>query len=75
MALILVVDDDIQTRQLWVSMLTPFGHKVMEARDGKVGLEQARLRKPDLIISDILMPTMNGYEFVSAAGKCPGHLP
>jgi len=70
-ALILVVDDHKETRQLYVSLLTPYGHQVMEARDGKVGLEQARLRKPDLIISDILMPTMNGYEFVSALRKYP----
>ena len=71
MALILIVDDDVQTRQLWASLLTPFGHKVMEARDGKVGLEQAQFRKPDLIISDVLMPTMNGYEFVSTLRTYP----
>jgi PAS domain S-box-containing protein len=70
-ALILVVDDDVQSRQLYVSLLTPFGHQVIEAGDGKEGLEQAQLRKPDLIISDILMPTMNGYEFVSALRKIP----
>jgi len=70
-ALILIVDDDVQSRQLYVSLLTPFGHEVIEAGDGKEGLEQARLRKPDLIISDILMPTMNGYEFVSTLRKYP----
>jgi len=71
MALILVVDDNVQSRQLYVSLLTPFGHQVIEAGDGKEGLEQARLRKPDLIISDILMPTMNGYEFVSTLRRSP----
>jgi PAS domain S-box-containing protein len=71
MATILVVDDDVQSRQLYVSLLPPFGHQVIEAGDGRDGLEQARLRKPDLIISDILMPTMNGYEFVSALRKYP----
>jgi len=71
LALILIVDDDLQTRQLYVSLLTPFGHQVVEAGEGKEGLEQARLRKPDLIISDILMPTMNGYEFVSTLRKNP----
>jgi PAS domain S-box-containing protein len=70
MALILVVDDDVHSRQLYVSLLTPFGHQVIEAGDGREGLDQARLRKPELIISDILMPTMNGYEFVSALRKC-----
>lgn len=71
MASILIVDDDVQTRQLYLSLLTHFGHEVIEAIDGKDGLERARLNKPDLIISDILMPTMNGYEFVSALRKSP----
>ena len=71
MALILIVDDDLHSRQLYVSLLTPYGHQVIEAADGKEGLELARLRKPDLIISDILMPTMNGYEFVSSIRNFP----
>ncbi len=71
MALILIVDDDLYSRQLYVSLLTPFGHQVIEASDGKEGLEQARARKPDLIISDILMPTMNGYEFVTSLRNIP----
>lgn len=72
MARILIVDDDLHSRQLYVSLLTPFGHQVIEASDGKAGLEQARARKPDLIISDILMPTMNGYEFVTSLRHFPG---
>jgi len=71
MALILIVDDDVHTRELYVSLLAPYGHQVIEAGDGKEGLEQARLRNPNLIISDILMPTMNGYEFVSTLRKLP----
>jgi PAS domain S-box-containing protein len=71
MALILIVDDDVPSRQLYVSMLTHYGHTVIEAADGEAGLEQARLRNPDLIISDILMPTMNGYEFVLSLRHCP----
>jgi two-component system cell cycle sensor histidine kinase/response regulator CckA len=71
MAKILIVDDHKDSRQVFVSLLTPFGHQVFEAGDGREGLEQARLRKPDLIISDILMPTMNGYEFVAALRKYP----
>jgi two-component system cell cycle sensor histidine kinase/response regulator CckA len=71
MPLVLIVDDDFQSRQLYVSLLTPFGLQVIEAGDGKEGLEQARLRIPDLIISDILMPTMNGYQFVSSLRDFP----
>lgn len=71
MALILVVDDDVHSRQLHVSLLKLFGHQVIEAGDGREGLEQARFRKPDLIMVDILMPTMNGYEFASTIRKYP----
>jgi PAS domain S-box-containing protein len=71
MATILVVDHDLPSRQRFVSLLTPFGHQVMEAGDGKEGLEQARLRNPNLIITNILMPRMNGYEFVTALRKLP----
>lgn len=72
MAKILIVDDDPATRQLYVSLLTPFGHQVDEARDGEEGLEAARKLAPSLVISDILMPTMNGYEFVSRLRQFSG---
>lgn len=68
---ILIVDDDYHSRQLYTSLLTPFGHQVLEARDGREGLEMAKRGTPDLIISDILMPSMNGYEFVTALRKEP----
>jgi CheY-like chemotaxis protein/PAS domain-containing protein len=72
MATILIVDDDPHTRQLYESLLTPFGHQVLQAADGRDGLQLAQEQKPDLIISDILMPTMNGYEFVTNLRKQPG---
>jgi len=72
MAKILIVDDDPATRQLYVSLLSPFGHQVNEARDGEEGLAAARNLVPALVISDILMPTMNGYEFVSRLRQVSG---
>jgi PAS domain S-box-containing protein len=72
MAKILIVDDDLATRQLYVSLLTPFGHEVNQAHDGKEGLDAARKLIPGLVISDILMPTMNGYEFVSRLRQFSG---
>ena len=72
MATILVVDDDPNTCQLYSALLPPFGHQVLQAGDGREGLTVAQARKPDLIVSDILMPTMNGYEFVSSLRKLPG---
>jgi PAS domain S-box-containing protein len=71
MAKILVVDDDPASRQLYVSLLSPFGHQVSEARDGEEGLNSACKLAPCLVISDILMPTMNGYEFVSRLRQLP----
>jgi PAS domain S-box-containing protein len=71
MAKILVVDDDPSSRQLYVSLLSPFGHQVTEAQDGEEGLHAARKQNPVLVISDILMPTMNGYEFVSRLRQLP----
>ena len=71
MAKILIVDDDPGSRQLYVSLLSPFGHEVAEARDGEEGLQAARKQNPGLVISDILMPTMNGYEFVSRLRQLP----
>jgi CheY-like chemotaxis protein len=71
MAKILVVDDDSASRLLYVSLLSPFGHEVTEARDGQQALETACKFAPALVISDILMPTMNGYEFVSRLRQLP----
>jgi len=64
MARILVVDDSATNRKLIVSLLGYEGHTMLEAADGFEGLAIARAEHPQLIISDILMPTMDGYEFV-----------
>jgi len=64
MAKILVVDDNASNRKLVVMLLRDEGHQLIEARDGLDGLEAARTANPDLVISDILMPSMDGFEFV-----------
>jgi two-component system cell cycle sensor histidine kinase/response regulator CckA len=64
MSKILIVDDDDINRQLLVMLLSSQHHLVWEASDGAEALQLARLERPDLIISDMLMPTMDGYEFV-----------
>ena len=63
-ATILVVDDHMPSRQFLTSLLGYQGYRVLEAADGLQGLQIARAERPDLIVSDILMPTMDGYEFV-----------
>jgi len=64
MARILVVDDHAPSRSFLVNLLGYKGHHLLEADDGAEALKQVRLVRPDLVISDILMPTMDGYEFV-----------
>ncbi|HEV7444949.1 MAG TPA: response regulator, partial [Steroidobacteraceae bacterium] len=64
MAKILVVDDNPGNRKLVVTLLGHEGHRTLEANDGADGLEAARAGNPDLVISDILMPSMDGFEFV-----------
>jgi PAS domain S-box-containing protein len=64
MATILIVDDQSINRQLLVTLLGYARHSVLEASNGEDGLELARTRRPDLVIADVLMPTMDGYEFV-----------
>lgn len=60
---ILVVDDDGNNRYLLQSLLQAHGFEVIPAENGEDGLAKARLHHPDLIISDILMPVMDGYAF------------
>src|SRR4051812_6947115 len=66
MAKILVVDDRIMNRQFLIMLLAHGKHDLFEAADGAEALKLARDKHPDLIISDILMPTMDGCEFVQA---------
>lgn len=64
MAKILVVDDHAENRLLVVTLIDSLGHQALEASDGAEALALVRAEHPDLVISDILMPTMDGYEFV-----------
>jgi diguanylate cyclase (GGDEF)-like protein len=64
MARILIVDDRAVNRQFLVTLLGYANHQLIEAGDGAEALEVVRNSRPDLVITDILMPTMDGYEFV-----------
>jgi len=64
MAKILVVDDHAENRLLVVTLIDSLGHQALEASDGAEALALVRAMRPDLVISDVLMPTMDGYEFV-----------
>lgn len=64
MAHILIVEDNAASRLALRAVLEAAGHRVSEAKDGVEGLVQTRAIRPDLIISDLFMPRMDGYEFV-----------
>jgi signal transduction histidine kinase/CheY-like chemotaxis protein len=64
MATILIVDDHPTNRAFLVTLLGYVGHQSLEATDGAEALEVVRAAPPDLVITDVLMPTMDGYEFV-----------
>jgi len=66
---ILVVDDKASVRTLVRDYLTEEGFRVVSAANGREALFAARQEKPDLILLDIMMPEMDGYEFVRAYRK------
>lgn len=59
---ILLVDDMPNNISVLFETLTRFGYKVLVARDGKSAIEQTRLAQPDLILLDVMMPGMDGFE-------------
>ena len=61
---ILVVDDNERLRTLVKSYLTQEGYRVVTAADGREALFVARDESPDLVVLDIMMPGMDGYEFM-----------
>lgn len=62
MPLIVVIDDDAGTRMLVTQVLKKEGHEVMAAEDGAKGLALIREFKPDLVVSDVQMPELDGFE-------------
>jgi signal transduction histidine kinase/CheY-like chemotaxis protein len=62
MAKILIVDDHPTNRHFLVTLLAYGGHELLEAADGAEALALLRAERPQLVITDILMPTMDGYE-------------
>lgn len=66
MARVLVIDDDEGQRTLVRAMLNGAGHHVEEASDGAEGLRRFGASKPDLVLTDIHMPGIDGHEVISA---------
>jgi diguanylate cyclase (GGDEF)-like protein len=61
---ILVVDDRPVNREFLTTLLRHAGHRLLEAADGEKALERVRAERPDLVLTDIMMPSMDGYRFM-----------
>ena len=66
MARVLVIDDDEETRTLVKRMLAGEGHQVEEALDGAEGLRLFGKSPPDLVLTDINMPGLDGHDVIAA---------
>jgi DNA-binding NarL/FixJ family response regulator len=74
---ILVIDDDAKLRQHYSELLRLDGYEVIDARNGREGVERARKDTPDLVLCDITMPEMNGHRVLETLRNEPrtAHLP
>ncbi len=68
---ILIVDDKWENRSVLVNLLEPLGFQVIEAADGQEGLHKVLTASPHLVITDILMPVMDGYQFLQQVRQSP----
>ena len=68
---ILIVDDEADTRDLLTLMLGRVGYTTLEAKDGLDGIAQVQANHPDLILSDITMPNLDGIEMVRRLRQMP----
>jgi CheY-like chemotaxis protein len=67
----LVVDDESDAREFVRAILEPEGWDVIEAEDGKIGLQKAKESQPDLAVLDVERPNMNGFEVFTELIKLP----
>lgn len=69
---ILIIEDELPLREAFAFLLQSEGYEVEVAENGKVGLEKLKIFHPDIILLDLLMPVMNGIEFLKAQSKQRG---
>lgn len=68
---ILVIDDDQAMRNMLETVLLDEGYSVILARNGKEGLELAARQRPALVLLDLMMPVMDGWQFLEALKQMP----
>ncbi len=69
----LIVEDDTDTRQMMRRVLEREGISVIEAENGLVGLAQVKKHDPQMILLDLMMPEMNGFQFIEELSKDEAH--
>lgn len=74
---ILVVDDSPTERHVLVELLTRKGYQVLTAESGEEGIEKAKSEQPDLVLMDVVMPGLNGYQATRTLtrGDATKHIP
>lgn len=77
MARVLIVDDSPSQLLVLKRIVENLGHEVLTAEDGQQGVEAAKLHIPDLILMDVVMPNLNGFQATRtiAREKTTGHIP
>ena len=63
-ASVLVVEDDVETQEVTRRLLEKAGIQVMVAENGRVALERLAENQPELILLDLMMPEMDGFQFI-----------
>ena len=71
---VLVVDDDPSIRVLLLALFRREGYRLLEARNGREALAQMRAQKPDLVVMDLVMPEMSGWEVLRERAADPSLL-
>jgi len=77
MAKILIVDDSPAQLYTLQKIVEKAGHQVISAEDGALGVEAARAELPDLILMDVVMPNLNGFQATRTLSRddSTGHIP
>lgn len=71
MASILLVDDDYEVLEYYAPVLRAAGYEVRTARDGEEAMQTAAQAAPDLIVADVIMPGVNGYQLCRKLKQTP----
>ena len=71
MAKILIIEDDKFLRELIIQKLGREGYDVMEAPEGEAGLSKMKEERPDLVLLDLILPGIDGFEVLSRMKKDP----